>query len=74
MPVTSPITIHLLNQGTSLKHYAEKNGLNYSQLILVVNGHRKNKNIVEQLKKDGLWNLVDKGFKKIQQAEAVNGL
>ena len=60
MTVKSPITLRLYNRGTNLKDYAKLNGLDYGQLTLVVNGHRKNKNIVAQLKKDGLWNLLEK--------------
>ncbi len=59
MSVKSPVTLHLLNMGSSLKEYANKKGLNYDMLVATVNKHRRDRKCIEQLKKDGLWYLLE---------------
>lgn len=61
MSVKSPITLHLLNNGSTLKEYGRERGLNYELLVQTVNGHRKDRKCIEQLTKDGLWHLMERG-------------
>lgn len=60
MSIKSPITLHLLNIGSTLKEYGKKKGLNYEMLVQTVNGHRRDRKCIEQLTKDGLWHLMEK--------------
>ena len=58
MSIKSPVTIHLINMGSNLKEYGKKRGLNYELLVQTVNGHRRDRKCIEQLKKDDLWKLM----------------
>ena len=60
MSIKSPVTLYLINNGTNLKEYAKKNGLDYNILNQTVNFQRRDKRCIEQLKKDDLWHLMEK--------------
>ena len=67
MGVSNPITEYLREtKGMTLKFYCKQHGLSYNSLRQVLHGMGKSKKVIDQLKRDGLWHLMEGGPKDDQ--------
>lgn len=73
MGVSSPVTEYLREtKGMTLKFYCKQHGLSYNSLRQVLHGMGKSKKVIDQLKKDGLWELMPKEAKNVRDSDSVS--